>query len=1756
MPVAYRLVSDAGVNRWKAFDMPWSNLNIRHSAVKITRPRDNPLSLATKNRFTETARANLPTFPSHWSAAQRAKWKASLRSIEVEWSQVQIAGRPRDAAVLRLEWKAPEDTPAAVDWESYCTETLAKLVVPKWKDLGNLFAKATYTVLPVETVDAGQQKGFELVERANTKLEWIQRRDINVSEVRRHPGNSLVLLVDEAASFLNPEAHGGGVANLELFRTFIREAPGLRVFFFTAGSDFSTDLNILSAIVHRVPSELQLNPYLGLNELELPTFTQGKRVTFEDIRAQAGSLLQKGGFDSAALERLRNVSKGLLSVAAATNRDHFAEVINMDPREYTLPLEHAGKLKAMIARASPSSFAHAIVCIDPDNLPPEVLLRNQREYNPTAVMELLVEGGLLPGAKAFLIQLREFDSLRSGNSNKQAFYSTLANDSRAVDLYASVLQAAGYRWVQAKKRTLDRRQWTKKENNSYETRRVDGTLPPEWRSVYLDFQRPLDKHAYGHRYGPLNSANPHDFLVLSESLIVSDTEAIEPGTFGELQQRVSSTGDTDTGFNFQFTLKALRTVLTIPPAPLDQTEEQAQVRADASDAFDTLLRSIKKLHLHLWPGKASAQTITQPSVIAALGNQVLPSFFVMKLVDGSFYPVPLDGFFDIAGLPNEPNARFLALKPILLFNFTMSEYEQRDLLAAITESWNSKANANGASARFLGFGGNYLQGFDLKDSLDSTALHPSRRTDEIQARGRTNRRDGMPNIPFLERRIRHAVLVAKWPGVPATVSDVFPVNEESSDAITMEDSDDEDGRDPNELRYGQMDEELAAVSAVYTVEAKPVPSRALTSESPLQPYEVWRCKSESPSVAAFRQGGDAYLQDFAMDKPFSQLRRDMPSAEDPDSEMPIASWVLAPTQWALKRSALQTYWVSLTEELEQLAEAAREKALDDAESEQQYIARLSDIARQLTPQFDAFDAALKSVILNGLKAQHPQKVVELSEPDSVRELRSRRANLQTLIEVFGERSSIRLLRRLALEPRHRFLLLDVVPRIVVRPSVFNATRQQLLEHLVKSRFSAWNPDIQRIKSQAELASEDALDSGQGSSTVPGSDSGLSSNGYIGGPLVVGACPTPMEIAEARAFTREVRPYSNALEALGILDQEQDGIEEHDGALVAVLSNLRLWRADVEQLSEYDRIELVYKYERQPQLLKDAIIELSKFGLTNWRRALFHLASVYASDRVNGTQSLLFVAQLIGILFYTARDQSFGEAVAYAQNILGDAPLGGLLAYFQLLFQWSSLYSPWDKGELSVVYGLDLSVLLDTIHKFQDRFGLDILSVYDNFTAFKRLIFMTGKTVRPQPLLDIDELAKLYSNSKKTQLLLLPQYTAQWSNRNLRKFYNEFRKNGDYEQARTAALESRGSPLADRYFRLSEIFVDRDPSQFPDPTIKWSTRRLISHILEWEFVDANPDQPYVQKMARVMQTLGISIDELATLLVEVLDLTMTVQENRSRLDEFVDRFQLQATILSRGDEIVFVNRDGQLVILEGLAMRPLEVVSMFQLFQDDPSISVTRSSGFVDDDFIVELIANLQLDEMDGTVDFFYTTEFKNLLVNKNHDQLRDLVEDAKLFSATYALPTSFLLSMLPPGVLADVGTLTGMRQLFLSMELFDTQDLRETFVRTAELLRPLWSSRRELLQTPSLSSELIYGMREYSTNPAARARLDKIYTLGKTLDLTDEEISLALGRGLNQMLQQTTASDAIFEAEQVYTAMIGRLFTVGRKQWFSNLINS
>jgi hypothetical protein len=607
---------------------------------------------------------------------------------------------------------------------------------------------------------------------------------------------------------------------------------------------------------------------------------------------------------------------------------------------------------------------------------------------------------LLPGAKALLLALRKNDEIGAEQINplvpfeptklyKQAASSTLRNDSTAIDPHAAVLQAAGYKWVKTVRRRINRVGWTFAKRQEEKSQRRKGKVDAEYREVELKFDFSLPHTASEQRrreLGPRFPDLPSAFVVLSESLITDEEIEDQPLTEIDLQQKVKQTEEFATGYYFHSSVRQLKdggmvfpnTVYTrpdvpmAPPAPgpeatrlqeqefrklreiyeeemrqytvlLQEHEATLESHKAREKAFTRYRSSLLKHRIYYWPGSKMAvdaegrefASRVDPNVAKKFGTDPSPHWFVLrqgKNEDEEAGRQPED-LSEMLGMPITLDF----IKEVAQFNLYMSDNQQQDLLSAITENYNANGNAYGATIRFVLFGGNYLQGFDLKDTLFTTAIHPAvDRATEIQATGRTNRRNGMPNIPFQERILRVLTLYATWPKQKFKSPTV---------AFLTERTQAQDEKEVNDKRTGEMPGEL---SVVQTIDDDPMSpenldrSHALRPLEILQPYSIWRMQHDDPSVTAIRLEGNAHFRSFAVDASYKTLLADEEDKAQPsDSYSP--RWQVGPTMWSLRKSAVKQLLQRVKVHMTAL-EAAQETS-GQGENFMQYEERMLALAK-------------------------------------------------------------------------------------------------------------------------------------------------------------------------------------------------------------------------------------------------------------------------------------------------------------------------------------------------------------------------------------------------------------------------------------------------------------------------------------------------------------------------------------------------------------------------------------------------------------------------------------------------------------------------------------------------------------------------------------------------------------------------------------------------------------------------------------------
>jgi hypothetical protein len=1005
---------------------------------------------------------------------------------------------------------------------------------------------------------------------------------------------------------------------------------------------------------------------------------------------------------------------------------------------------------------------------------------------------------LLPGARQLLLKLRQNDELAAELINshtrpevvklyKQAVYSTLRNDATAIDPHAAVMQAAGYNWVRTVRRRINRVGWTYSQRQEEKRQRRSGKVDAIYREVELKFDFTLP-HGKDERrqaaFGPRFDTMPSAFVVLSESLITDEEIEDQPDSEIALQEKVKKTEEFATGYCFHSTVRKLKDGGLIfseihpekpdlPMAPavpgpqasrtqetefkkarekydeemlqygqlLQEYESSLEAHKTREREFNRYRATLLKHRIFYWPGSHVAVDDkgvpfagrVDPGIAAKFGNQPSPRWFVMRQGkneedDVGLHPEDLN---EVLRMPITLDF----IKQVAQFNFYMSDNQQQDLLSSITESYNNNNNAYGTYIRFVLYGGNYLQGFDLKDTLFSTAIHPAvDRTTEIQASGRSNRRNGMLNIPFKERTLHLTTLYATWPKQKFKSPTVAYLTERTQA---------QEEKGVNEKRTGEMVGEL---SVVTTIDADPMDPEFLDRSHPLrpldilQPYSIWRMQYDDPSVSAIRLEGNAHFRSFAVDASYKTLLADEEDKNQPsDSYSP--RWQVGPTMWSLRKSGIQNLLALVKLTMDEMEKAQQNTG--EGESLNEYDARILALATAdpgwnlyaepkgpETPQQKAIreedNIDTRETIITRLKRRMPHTVVVVTEGNPAYEaLKKRESALKNLLQLFETKdiSELRLFRRLAFDRDHRFLLLtsDTTPTptafMVLNPTWFGveSSTTSFLTKLFEINLLSWAPDIKKISTEEVIVP----------SLPPGKKQKTTKHDLFAvNARVVDACVPDKDAIAAVAITE---PYSNVLEAISFPDDEQEQIERLQDRDTDVPSNfifalklLGFWPKPVAPkiLPETDteQIEEIYrtKGSRSAEELKLAIMELTHFGLLDWRRGLRYICFVFTSPSGGNAIPLLSVAQFVGMLFLTSSKPGFlpiteliFDATRLAQRDV--LSFNDIYAFVRILFQWSGAYSPFDKIDHKVLFRENLTSLHKILSDLQDMVDLDIFS---------------------------------------------------------------------------------------------------------------------------------------------------------------------------------------------------------------------------------------------------------------------------------------------------------------------------------------------------------------------------------------------------------------------------------------------------------------
>jgi len=1417
--------------------------------VRIKRVLDAEQSDAIVANF----RNLFPKFAGSWAKV----WAKNVKDIELRPEQT-ITNNKRVSPwklYVKITWHNPALQPSDADWELYITDErylLAKLTTykslsTKTKQGGKLI---DYLVLenPGLERDVSAQKGYKLVREpvAGTSKERAVWRRLDVeageTEVDYNPLNRVSVFIDEGhRTFAHEGVAPGERPILSLLRQAMRDAPGLRIFYYSATIDLFVGLDMLSTLVS--PPGTNLAPIASPDRFPIPIFSDLPRLDYASARERLGTLFVEnhvvddrrtgasievaGRLSKTEFAKLANAVKGLISDVRVDNlRDYFASVMyrNRDPKwatelVYKLPEPQANAVLSQLKKYASVPAVQAALSYGGKKIA-ENLQLGSAAFDPESAVQTFLTENQLPAGKPLLKLLRRNDRDEFSQKKrlaKQGVTASIIDDQFGINLYAALLQAVGYRWMPVVRQTVDMAVLhpDKKERAEVETmlesRRSSGRpVPRKYRQLRLrDDTLPLPNATTSEKivkhYGPKYPNESNVFVVLSDSLIVQDPDVDEPSNFEELQKQVISRKSYDTRFSFLGTVGELRS------AGLDTND------TELLKELKPFRSQLKKHRVFLWPGSEAVEAADSgfdrsenARDYQTLRGRSEPVWFIHQREfddeKGGFVIRPLDITESLRRLaspiPDEP--LFAVVRRLSEFNVRISEEERQDLLAEVLDLFNSTENFHEHRARLLLFGGSFSQGFDVYDTPYQNNVDVALTdTIRVQRSGRYNRRDGMRNIPYTERELKVSTLVAQWPDALAgeATLDALVVDDAESMTSDIEKKDTETDADfqdrkqhrlelwkKRERHYGVMEKERRILNNIEGDPLKhrldPLKNESVTKDPldgsyRLAPYEALRVLARDPIVETLRVAGARKLQKMAVDAEHTKIIQDKDSAKPVENYQVAREWNLAPTNWGLSRRAL----------IERLAAVPAPPNTDNPND---------PIWNEIRTRYEKYDAIPPEFQALARDKVVGERSVSISE---------QKIGAELLLALFdNEKTStltIPIYRRMAEDPAKRSLYVGIVdsetgqaPDSVevatgkipyhmslrkLSPSLFGIADDSpdVLLRLLELGTIAWNPNFTRVAKRSSGAKKPKKSEAKGGrkekqKKPPGPEevspkrrkkeeeeeeekekrpvsptAQQSSKKRQKLPPNVVDLTTDLElpcyVIQARFIgdpdeeeTVQAVLYSNILEAAPFADDEQESLETHAERLFVEFATEHGFYAkqlDINDRKNYDAILLqVYQKmmgkETAPRSvpleqlaeLKLALVELFKYGITNWKREFRLLASVYLAPDIPSGFSIRSVSKLLGVLFSLS---VYADAYEWLRAMYtAHQSLESRQKVAQLLHHWIGVYSPTNRWPN---FGAPIRPLADLLKQLKDDYLVDVPQSIDEIGE---TLFLQYRDTRP------------------------------------------------------------------------------------------------------------------------------------------------------------------------------------------------------------------------------------------------------------------------------------------------------------------------------------------------------------------------------------------------------------------------------------------
>ena len=1049
--------------------------------------------------------------------------------------------------------------------------------------LGRTAGDQLRSLVPASTAQAG--RGWTLGEVATGKKKptyrWVRS---DGGDWDFNPMDRVVVGFDEAHLIFNPDKLlAQESADADLIITALKQSEGARAFFTTATSDMLDGMRMADALMKESDTSLA----------KLVDFGKETADLLDEIESNE--------------KRLGNLLAGRISVTTVEGmRDLFPEKKYRSPVSYEIAEEHAQNVlaaqelsvQALMHRinvnldAFDPAFDIALDSFEPDKLLRTLVLQKPAEGAATA------DPGPFPLGRVLLKKLRDADKSEAKKygdaelTGRGVMTSSPQDDT--LRLVAALMQAVGYQWMYLTENDIEDSIPAKVRNQ----RDKGQPIPAEWRSVRWG-KAPLDSKASKEVLSQIEKLTPiytdvegeklpPRFVVLSNALLVKQ--------FGE-SLKLSETKD--------FYEQAMRMRNFALPYRVKNLSEVKRMGLVDEDTLNELRKGNKPI-LHLFPGTPEAR---EKAPDFDIFDSAEPFFFIERRKEPRFRKIqlPVDmRNFTVSALED------FAFKSASLNIRTKSDAKDM-ILTLFNRGIESMRKKN---LRYILLGRAYGQGFDVFNVTDvfNTEPAPDYAT-EVQRRGRFARPGSHASLPYERWVVNYRTLYAKFPPTVENFnsqrgfSDLLESPEVEGSYAVLNSID----KDPVEL-----------------AKRKKIRRKSLTKGVDLLPYEAVRIRVEDPNITLKRLQLEKVFNSWAVDLEHNEIKR--------DSE---GEHVYGATNYVVSGQFVADHFSRLLEDRPVMQFDEKEEKARLFQERKSQLTDASGSPRE--PDFDEYQE-----IINQVTLAVQDRAAMTGNTASVY------ASYEAYVSAFQDIQTLNIDRRLAEKPEERTLhVFYNGRRIELNISRFEPNEDEieplaLLRALARRGFAQFDPRFHlesekpkpiRAK-QSRSTADEPSDSDkepkrrkEGSEDLPivleGEAADIVSSEFRLPKILIGADPA------ADAGADEFVSFGTVIEKTAYADQEQEALEQITLQKLAEIARTLNYYEDSPPSpsrqwtrNRYEELAVGIYQKLQgdnrvfnPTALKNAILELHRYGIMNWNNAIELIAhALHAIDESPGRLS--------------------------------------------------------------------------------------------------------------------------------------------------------------------------------------------------------------------------------------------------------------------------------------------------------------------------------------------------------------------------------------------------------------------------------------------------------------------------------------------------------------------------------------------------------